>query len=129
MFHEGYALKVFLQKHYSVNETSALLGISRQGVNGLYGQEKLPADYVEIFKKKGWEIPGLTTKIDLKDNITNDRVAESTTAYGNTDNDLRKDLKLKDELLNLQRDTIERLDSSLKLLIERISLQATLDKT
>lgn len=85
IFHEGYALKLFIAKQpksgYSVNRIADVLGLSRQGVNSLYGQEKIDADYVEKLRAAGIEIPGVTTPAQAS-NIGNYQLNEPATAYG-----------------------------------------------
>ena len=60
IYHQGFALKSYLKQNSSVQDIATVLNISRQGVNGLYGQEELSLDYIEKLRAAGHKIPGVT---------------------------------------------------------------------
>lgn len=62
MFHQGYALKVYLKKHSSVNEMAEILGVTRQAINNFYGQEELSKENIRKLEKAGVKIEGITVK-------------------------------------------------------------------
>jgi hypothetical protein len=118
MYHQGYALKVFLKDHYSVTEVSKLLGVSRQAVYPLYGDEALDPVIVEKFVKAGWQIPGITMPADA-DNISN-VVNEPGAEYRAAGNKaaIEKELAVKDEMIKLQKEAIDKLDEHLRVALE-----------
>lgn len=87
IFHQGYALKTFLQTQpksgLKASYLAEVLGVRPQAMVALYGMENLDADYVDKLRKKGIEIPGITSPAA----VVNVQLAnEPAVAYGpNTD--------------------------------------------
>lgn len=126
MFHEGYALRLFIEnnKKVTVEQIGKALGISRQGVGSLYGQPVLPTDYKELLKQAAFVIDGVTNE-KISPNVTN-TLSEPLSAYGEKHDYLllKKELEMKELLLAAKQDTIDRLDKNLQMAIAQLGAAA-----
>jgi predicted DNA-binding protein YlxM (UPF0122 family) len=95
VFHEGFALKQYIEKNnVSLNEIAALLGISRSAVYGIYGNEVIHSEYKDKFKTSKHKIPGITDS-NGGHNISND--------FNKDLEHCREMLKAKDEIIEILR--------------------------
>jgi hypothetical protein len=121
IFHQGYALKVFLQDQpkwkHTPSKVADILGVSRQAISGLYGHEVLPPDYVEKLRGAGIEIPGITGAAEGP-NVQ--IVSEPATGYATANANgevltlLRSRVKDLEELLRLKDILIDAANAEIK---------------
>lgn len=118
MYHQGYALKKYLETDRSctLNDFAKSIDISRQGVQVIYGHEVIAPKYISAMKEKGYKIPGVTVPLPSKyaSNIAN----EDVVPYGNNNSALallQKDIEIRDE-------KIKRLETEVELL--KLKLEA-----